>query len=80
MLSRDLLRAMGFRRMVLTHYNHEVWYHDYDTWVHFSNEQEAEIHPGYYLTFNNNVDQAAFFAAFFEHIEELTKRSARVTF
>lgn len=73
MISRATLKEMGFRKSDNPAWEHEVWYHDTEAWVHYGNNQKFDKYDAYgstHVRFNGDTDNMThFFAEFIANVQ-----------
>jgi len=79
MIDRAVLEQMGFVLSTDSRWGHEVWYHDWECWVHFGSDVATELRDCYDSTMlkinGDNEDMARFFELFLEnHAMRVHKR------
>lgn len=63
MIDRELLSDMEFVECPRSGWNHEVWYHDSDFWVHFGDPIKGNKHE-----ISASASRKEFFRRFIAHV------------
>lgn len=85
MINKELLKQMGFKKCDNTSgWDHEVWWHSSDCWVHFHNKLDPNAKfysysPGLYLHLDGDSESMTdFFKEFLSYYGEIIFKSCSI--